>query len=161
MQPQRKKDDYNKGEQKMRSFIIALVFFIAVVSAVILNSFYATHIYDNLLENLENFPETADDSANFDVVDNTCRFIDDNNYYFSFTLPQNNVNELICGYSDTLQYLKSGDTDSYLASLEKTKIIIKQMRKSEHLSLYHIFFESDKNKKRYFPYTAENISRST
>lgn len=134
----------------MRSFVISLIFFTLAVSAVILGSHHTVKIYDELLSRLEMFPETPE-TGDFMIVEDTQQFLDSKKNYFFLVLPQGAINEMLCDYSDTVQYLYSGDSDSYPASLERTKLRIKQLRKNEGLSLYEILFDSKDSKKRYFP----------
>lgn len=134
----------------MRSFIIAVIFFILAVSAVLFGSYHTVKIYDELLSKLDMFPENPE-SGDFLIVEDTQKFLDSKKDYFFMVLPQEAINEMYCDYSDTVQHLYSKDSDSYTASLAKTKLRIKQLRKNEGFSLYEVLFNSQDSKKRYFP----------
>jgi hypothetical protein len=54
-------------------------------------------------------------------------------------LSKSDIQELICDFYDVFSYYRAGDTASYAASLEKTKIRITMIANSEKLSFREIF----------------------
>lgn len=136
----------------MKSYILSVFIFLFAVLFVLFNSFHMHRVYDMLLEKLDAFPETVPENGALpDIVAETDAYLDRQKEYFLLTLPQGSVNDLFCDYADTVAYLRAGDALSYPASLERTRIRLRQLRKNEELPLYDLIFGPDEREKRYFP----------
>lgn len=131
----------------MKNFVVALIFLTVVTASVFINSFYARGMYEDLLEKLENFPKSIEQTDVSPAIEETGNFIEEKIRYLYLTVPQNQINEFLMEYSEMLGYYYSGDETSYTACVEKVKLRIKLLRKNE---LLPVFGETN-SKKRYFP----------
>lgn len=135
----------------MKSFILALILSCSVVAAVFVNAVTANRVYDRLLEKLDALPALAEPSDALDAMRDFSDYFEEKKYYLYLILPQGSLNELMSTCTEALGYLRGKDDASYIATLEKAKLLIKAMKDNEGLRIDDLLFGGADSKKRYFP----------
>lgn len=122
----------------MKSFVISLILLSIVICAVLINSWYCEKICSDLIGRLSQFPGETD-SKNISAMILAGKLFDGHYDYFSFILPKGDLVDLACDFSDIFSYYSSGDTPSYLSSLERAKNRLHHIRSSEEISFKEFF----------------------
>ena len=124
----------------MKSFGLSIVLAVVVIIAVIFNACYADRVYAEILCLLDDFPETAEENGQItSEMTRAKESFEKHTGYFYYVLSKSDIKELICDFYDVFSYYRAGDTASYAASLEKTKIRLTLIANSEKLSFREIF----------------------
>jgi len=120
----------------LKSFGISVVLLVIVIVAVFCNAYYADRLYFEILDSLNEFPDTADASSTltYKMMRAKEKF-EKNTGYFYYILSRSDIQELICDFSDIFSYYRTGDTASYTASLEKAKLRLTMIKNSERMNM--------------------------
>lgn len=124
----------------MKNFIIAIIFLAIVTMAVIFNSLYANNLYKELYTSFSLYPDIAKDAPSNETMAKTDALLNNSKMYLYLTVPQGLVNEFFCDYHEMLGYYHTGETPSYIACLEKVKLRLQFLKKTEALPFSKILF---------------------
>lgn len=130
----------------MRSFIVAIIVLAVVVLFVFGNSFYVTGIYDDIISDTKNLPQSVYDENAESLINALCDKVEKRSSYLFLVLPQQSVNELLYCVSDISSAESSKDENTYRSSTMKVLLTLELMKKNEGMP-----FAMSKSKKRYFP----------
>ena len=130
----------------MRSFIVAIIVLAVVVLFVFGNSFYVTGIYDDIISDTKNLPQSVYDENAESLINALCDKVEKRSSYLFLVLPQQSVNELLYCVSDIRSAESSKDENTYRSSTMKVLLTLELMKKNEGMP-----FAMGKSKKRYFP----------
>lgn len=130
----------------MRSFIVAIIVLAVVVLFVFGNSFYVTGIYDDIISDTKNLPQSVYDENAESLINALCDKVEKRSSYLFLVLPQQSVNELLYCVSDISSAESSKDENTYRSSTMKVLLTLELMKKNEGMP-----FAMGKSKKRYFP----------
>ena len=122
----------------MKSFIISIVLISLITSAVFINAQYSKKICTDITEAISEFPKEASGDKT-DAMIRAEKTFNENSVYFSYILSKSDLIDLLCDFSDVFSYHGSGDTPSYLASLERLKNRLFKIKSSEEIGFKEIF----------------------
>ena len=113
----------------MRSFIISLILLVTVTAGIMANSVYGTAVYNEMLNLLDELPQTADSANN--AIHEANEYFEKHRNYVYCTVCEATANELYCDLAEACAYYYAGDTFSYLACKQKASFRVRMLRNCE------------------------------
>lgn len=122
----------------MKSFIISVVLLSLITASVFINAQHSRKLCTEIADTISEFPEEASGDKT-DAMIHAEELFNKHSVYFSYILSKSDLLDLFCDFSDVFSYHGSGDTASYLASLERLKNRLNKVKSSEEISFKEIF----------------------